>query len=100
MAYDRVLIRDLGSRNGVRVNGRVVDESRLRCGDELAIGPVLFRLEAEPVENRPSAASNTARPAPAPGGSSTSAQRHQPPSSMTRPPQADHDFDLVPLDDI
>ena len=37
MAYDRVLIRDLGSRNGVRVNGRVVDESRLyqrrRAGD-------------------------------------------------------------------
>ena len=47
MAYDRVLIRDLGSRNGVRVNGRPVDESRLFCGDELAIGPVLFRLELE-----------------------------------------------------
>src|SRR5277367_1512293 len=46
MAYDRVLIRDLGSRNGVRVNGRVVDESRLYAGDELAIGPLLFRLEA------------------------------------------------------
>ena len=45
MAYDRVLIRDLGSRNGVRVNGRVVDESRLYEGDELAIGPLLFRLE-------------------------------------------------------
>src|SRR5271156_6564996 len=45
MAYDRVLIRDLGSRNGVRVNGRVVDESRLYDGDELAIGPFLFRLE-------------------------------------------------------
>ncbi len=61
MAYDRVLIRDLGSRNGVRVNGRVVNEARLRFGDELAIGPVLFRLEAEPVENRPSAVSNAAR---------------------------------------
>ena len=46
MAYDRVLIRDLGSRNGVRVNGRSVDESRLYDGDELAIGPILFRLEA------------------------------------------------------
>ena len=46
MAYDRVLIRDLGSRNGVRVNGRPVEESRLYDGDELAIGPILFRLEA------------------------------------------------------
>ena len=65
MAYDRVLIRDLGSRNGVRVNGRLVDESRLHAGDELAIGPILFRLEEEveeppagaprPVGTRPSA---------------------------------------------
>ena len=47
MAYDRVLIRDLGSKNGVRVNGRLVEEIRLYPGDELAIGPSLFRLEAE-----------------------------------------------------
>ena len=46
-AYDRVLIRDLGSRNGVRVNGRLLEESRLVPGDELAIGPILFRLEQE-----------------------------------------------------
>jgi pSer/pThr/pTyr-binding forkhead associated (FHA) protein len=47
MAYDRVLVRDLGSRNGVRVNGRAVDESRLQNGDELAIGAILFRLQSE-----------------------------------------------------
>ncbi len=51
LAYDRVLIRDLGSRNGVRVNGRVVDESRLFYGDELAIGPILFRLDLEPEDD-------------------------------------------------
>ena len=45
MAYDRVLVRDLGSRNGVRVNGRVVEEVRLQPGDELAIGPILYRFE-------------------------------------------------------
>ncbi len=44
-ASDRVLIRDLGSRNGVRVNGRVVEESVLRPGDEVAIAQFLFRLE-------------------------------------------------------
>jgi predicted component of type VI protein secretion system len=48
LAYDRVVIRDLGSRNGVRVNGRLVDEAQLRPGDELAIGPVLYRLEEIP----------------------------------------------------
>ena len=47
MAYDRVLVRDLGSKNGIRVNGRLVEESRLQNGDEVAIGPILFRMEAE-----------------------------------------------------
>jgi pSer/pThr/pTyr-binding forkhead associated (FHA) protein len=44
-AYERLLIRDLGSRHGVRVNGRVVAEERLRPGDEVAIGHLIFRLE-------------------------------------------------------
>jgi pSer/pThr/pTyr-binding forkhead associated (FHA) protein len=45
LVYDRVLIRDLGSRNGVRVNGIVVDEAQLQSGDEVAIGNLLFRVE-------------------------------------------------------
>ncbi len=102
MAYDRVLIRDLGSRNGVRVNGRVVEESRLHFGDELAIGPVLFRLELEPSEQRPSSASNSARPTPSStaGRASSGAPSHQPPLPLDRPSLGGHDFDLVPLDDI
>src|SRR4051794_39595455 len=47
LAYDRVMIRDLGSRNGLRVNGFLVDEAQLRGGDEVAIGPILFRMESE-----------------------------------------------------
>lgn len=45
LAYDRILIRNLGSRHGLRVNGLPVDEARLKPGDEVAIGPVLYRLE-------------------------------------------------------
>lgn len=48
---DRLVIRDLGSRSGVRVNGVLIDEAALEHGDEVAIGPILFRLErlgAEP----------------------------------------------------
>src|SRR3954471_1758352 len=45
LAYDRVMLRDLGSRNGLRVNGRAVEEVQLRPGDEVAIGPLLYRLE-------------------------------------------------------
>src|SRR3954464_5142581 len=47
LAYDRVMIRDLGSRNGLRVNGLVVEEAQLRLGDEVAIGPILYRLEQD-----------------------------------------------------
>jgi len=46
LAYDRLVIRDLGSRNGVRVNGRLVDEMQLLPGDEVAIAQFLYRLES------------------------------------------------------
>ena len=42
------VVRDLGSTNGVFVNGsRVRKEAGLSFGDELAIGDVRFRLQAE-----------------------------------------------------
>jgi pSer/pThr/pTyr-binding forkhead associated (FHA) protein len=46
-ANDRVTIRDLGSRNGVRINGRVIDESIVRPGDEIAISQFIYRLEVD-----------------------------------------------------
>jgi len=101
VAYDRVLIRDLGSRNGVRVNGRLLEEARLQPGDELAIGPILFRFELESESpddavtpsSRRAAVSSPARPAPlAPGLQSATPTR-----KASRP---DSDIDLVPIDDI
>src|SRR5439155_23566534 len=47
LAYDRVVIRDLGSRNGLRVNGSIVEEAQLQHGDEIAIGPTLYRVEGD-----------------------------------------------------
>jgi predicted component of type VI protein secretion system len=85
LAYDRVLIRDLGSRNGLRVNGLMVDEAQLSGGDEVAIGPLLFRMEQE------------APPPPPP--QSPAANR---PADFARPPSlpgfpADTGEDLIPL---
>ncbi len=41
------VIRDLGSMNGIRVNGRQVEkESRLAIGDEVFVGDVGYRLAA------------------------------------------------------
>jgi predicted component of type VI protein secretion system len=100
MAYDRVLIRDLGSKNGVRVNGRLVEEMRLHPGDELAIGPVLFRLEAE-IDEPGNLGAPVSRPVQSPrvapsGGAAANLQ------GTASPPRAraDSDVDLVPLDEF
>ena len=97
MAYDRLLIRDLGSRNGVRLNGRMIEEGRLESGDEVAIGPIVFRLE--PSDERPEA--SAARPAPAagrPAGSPDPPPR--PVAAKPRSPKPDSEEGLVPLDDF
>jgi len=41
----RFLIRDLGSRNGIRVGGRRVEEHELRHGDLFTVGDVQLRFE-------------------------------------------------------
>src|SRR4051812_30070206 len=47
MAEDNgeVVVRDLGSTNGIRINGQRVDSGRLRPGDELSIAHIRYRLE-------------------------------------------------------
>ena len=45
---DTVVVRDLGSTNGVSINGQRIDqEGRIRLGDELSIGDVRFRLQKD-----------------------------------------------------
>ena len=84
LAYDRVMIRDLGSRNGVRLNGLLVEEAQLHEGDEIAIGPILFRFEVKtpPPPPPPQRPAKTAPP--------------KPPSLPSLP--SDHDDELIPLD--
>jgi pSer/pThr/pTyr-binding forkhead associated (FHA) protein len=44
---DRVVVRDLGSTNGIWINGMRVETGRLRPGDELSIAHFRYRLECE-----------------------------------------------------
>lgn len=71
---DRVLIRDLGSRHGVHVNGARVEEVQIRPGDEVAIAHLIYRFEVG------------AAAAPAP-------------LRLKDGPPDEPDFDLIPLDD-
>jgi predicted component of type VI protein secretion system len=42
---DYLVVRDLGSTNGIRINGVRVMEGKLQAGDELTIGNHQFRVE-------------------------------------------------------
>jgi predicted component of type VI protein secretion system len=44
---DYLVVRDLGSTNGIRVNGEKVIESRLKAGDELTVGNFKYRISVE-----------------------------------------------------
>ena len=81
LADDRLTIRDLGSRHGVLVNGVTRDEAILRPGDEVAIGPLLFRFEDDPRPPEPPPAPSRAKPAPVP----------------SPPDLPDSEGDLIPL---
>ena len=40
-----VVVRDLGSTNGIRINGQRVEMGRLKPGDELSIAHIRYRLD-------------------------------------------------------
>jgi predicted component of type VI protein secretion system len=42
--HDYVVVRDLGSTNGIRINGSRVFEGRLKPGDELTIGNFKYQI--------------------------------------------------------
>ena len=44
---DEVVVRDLGSANGIRINGTRVETGSLRPGDELSIAHFRYRLKGE-----------------------------------------------------
>ena len=48
-----VLIRDLGSTNGIKINGVRVHESRLNAGDEVTIGSHRYRVTADSATDLP-----------------------------------------------
>jgi len=48
----KVVVRDLGSRNGTFVNGHVVaEECEIRHDDRLAVGPLEFRIQMQAPED-------------------------------------------------
>lgn len=75
-----VLVRDLGSTNGIRINGQRVEIGRLKAGDELSIAHIRYRLE-----NGQAHEQTIAEPAGAILGRSEAAERGG--SALGRPPE-------------
>jgi pSer/pThr/pTyr-binding forkhead associated (FHA) protein len=97
LAYDRLVIRDLGSHNGVRLNGQIIDDARLKAGDEVAIGPIIYRVELE--SPQPPLVSTPARPTAIPQQTDKRSGGASRPTAPL-PVSQDSEIDLVPLDDF
>jgi len=55
LGEDELRVRDLASSNGTYVNNRRINETALKAGDRLMVGPVVFTLQVdgEPAEITP-----------------------------------------------
>src|SRR5262249_17256876 len=47
---DYLVVRNLGSTNGIRINGTRVNEGKLRSGDEVTIGNHRYQVRWDPLE--------------------------------------------------
>ena len=45
---DHLIVRDLGSTNGVKVNGEKVAEGTLKIGDEVTVGVFAYKVARQP----------------------------------------------------
>jgi predicted component of type VI protein secretion system len=88
--HDYLVVRDLGSTNGVRINGHRVIEGTLRAGDELTVGNFRYQVYLEALSSSDQASST---PPPLPAKSA--------PPPIPRPDEArlEEADEPVPLDD-
>src|SRR3954464_1844956 len=49
---NEVVVRDLGSTNGIRINGQRVEVGRIRPGDELSIAHIRYRLDSSQAQEK------------------------------------------------
>lgn len=60
---ERYVLRDLGSMNGIRVNGHRIIETELCPGDEIAVADIGFTFRRDDLPSRSASPSRGARPA-------------------------------------
>lgn len=65
---ERYVVRDLGSMNGIRVNGNRVIESDLTPGDEVSVADVVFLFRRDDIVSQSSSRSQQRAPSASPPG--------------------------------
>ncbi len=103
LVNNHFVVRDLGSMNGLWVNGeRVEQQSSLDFGDELVIGDVAFRLQADKAaggKSKPAAVVKVAKTPEVPDTPPAPAKASRQPA-LVSPPRADLSMEFpIPLDD-
>jgi hypothetical protein len=107
---DYLVVRDLGSTNGIRINGTRVLEGSLKPGDELTIGNQRYQLQWAGRAGDPVVSGKSAPPArgqaepPAPAGEDDKLESCESPIPLADPPgdevpvgaapPANHGFDM------
>jgi pSer/pThr/pTyr-binding forkhead associated (FHA) protein len=92
-----VVVRDLGSTNGIRINGQRVEAGRLRPGDELSIAHIRYRLDNGQTQDKTLAdprLDEPVRDAPGPSPLPLNAEAHLGPGSDS-PPKHEEDNPLA-----
>jgi pSer/pThr/pTyr-binding forkhead associated (FHA) protein len=88
--HDYLVVRDLGSTNGVRINGQRVIEGKLQGGDELTVGNFRYQVYLEALSSEDHSGSTPpAHPADRP-----------PPSRRSVEARLEEADEPVPLDDV
>ncbi|MER3416751.1 MAG: hypothetical protein C4297_11145 [Gemmataceae bacterium] len=81
----KAFVRDFGSTNGTFVNGQQVQgEKELHNGDEIRVGPLVFKVKVEVT---------TDKPTPVPAGRLSKPQAKVSPAKTTSPPTGTADLD-------
>ncbi len=93
---NRVIIRDLGSTNGVLVNGRKVKSAALREGDGFKIGPFYFTVHPLAEAETPARDEKTLTAAAFDPDQTVPAAR--PPRASRFPPALFDEYQIVPLE--
>ncbi len=99
---DGVLVRDLGSMNGVRVNGgRVNKEARISVGDEVVIADLAYVLKAKGAADDAKGSKRVTARKPAPPEPAPVEKNDDHLLSQELPVAIDddEDFDVLPVDE-